>query len=58
MNVEQIQSALFDLYDVRRKLSASVKRQPKDEDSDWTVGDCLDNAIEVLEQLEQETSCA
>ena len=49
----EITSALCDLYDIRGALSAKVKNQPKDnEGTEATVGDCLEDVIDLLEQLE------
>jgi hypothetical protein len=49
------QSVLFDLYDVRRTLPDRVKKMPKDnEGTEETIGECLDAAIQFLETLEQE----
>lgn len=53
MNKEALASALFDLYDVRNALSTRMKNKPKDDCSDITIGECLDDAILFLEQLEE-----
>ena len=53
MNINDISSALLDAYDIREALSAKIKNRPKDnEGSDITIGDCLDDIISTLEQLE------
>lgn len=55
MKLDDIQSALFDAYDIRNALSDKVKNRPKDnEGSDITIGDCLDDIITTLESLEEE----
>lgn len=59
MNLEQIQTALFNLYDIRKSLSPSVLRQPIYEASfDETVGSNLQDAINFLEGLEAELEAA
>ncbi|NDB69115.1 MAG: hypothetical protein EB015_14115 [Methylocystaceae bacterium] len=56
---EKISDALFDMYDIRRTLSQKIKNKPKDNDgSIFTVGDCIDNVIDFLEQLREEQSHA
>ena len=55
MNLENLQTALFDAYDLRNGLPAKIKNKPKDSDGfDYTFGDCLDNIIEFLEELEKD----
>lgn len=55
INLNNLQSALCDLYDVREALSKRIKNKPKDDDgTDITIGDCLDDAIEFLESLEKD----
>lgn len=55
MKLDDIQSALFDAYDIRNALSDKMKNRPKDNDgTDITIGDCLDDIISTLESLEQE----
>jgi hypothetical protein len=52
----EISSALFDMYDIRKALSRGIKNKPKDsEDTDTTIGDCIDSVIETLERLEEVT---
>lgn len=49
----EISSALCDLYDIRGALSAEVKNQLKDsEGTEATISDCLEDVIDLLEQLE------
>jgi len=53
MNQDQISNLLLDLYDIRNALTDEVKAQPKDsEGSEFTIGDLLDDAIEMLEGQE------
>jgi hypothetical protein len=48
---DDLNNILFDLYDIRSVLSREAKNTPKDSDSGFTVGDCLDDAIEYLETI-------
>lgn len=52
MNIEQLQIALFNLYDIKNVLSNKIKNQLSNEDTEETIGDALENSIEILEQLE------
>ena len=51
--------ALFDMYDVRNALNnidvpIQIKFLPKDNDgTEFTIGDCIDNVIYFLEELEK-----
>ena len=57
INLNNLQSALCDLYDVREALSKRIKNKPKDDEgSDITIGDCLDDVIEFLESLEKDVT--
>jgi hypothetical protein len=57
MNLDKIQSALMDAYDIRDALSDKVKNQPKDDDgTDITIGDCLYDIILTLEELAEEST--
>ena len=48
-------SALLDMYDVRNALSEEALNQPKDNDgTEITVGECLDDVIEFLEAQNKE----
>jgi hypothetical protein len=52
MTNDELSKLLLDLYDVRNALPAEVLAMPKDsEGSESTIGDLLDDAIEMLEQL-------
>ncbi len=55
MNLEQIQIALFALYDIRNTLEPEVLAAPINEASfGETVGSNLDDVIEFLVELETE----
>ena len=55
----EIESALMDMYDIRRSIPKKVKNQPKDNDgTDTTIGDCIDEVIRVLEDLVMENKNA
>lgn len=55
MKTNELTSALCDMYDIRRALSTKVKALPKDNDgSEYTIGECVDDVIAFLEQLESE----
>lgn len=50
MNQDQLSNLLLDLYDIRNALPARVLKMPKDnEGTDFTIGDLLDDAIQMLE---------
>jgi hypothetical protein len=58
VNLNELSSALCDMYDIRNALSDKVKKMPKDnEGTDYTVGECIDDVIEFLEQLEGSLTC-
>ena len=49
-----ITSALLDMYDIKNALSDDIKNQPKDNDgTDTTIGDCIDDVIKTLEEVEE-----
>ena len=51
--LNETQSALCDMYDVRRAIPDKIKKQPKDnEGTEITVGECIDDVILFLEELE------
>jgi hypothetical protein len=55
MDLEQLQNALFGLYDIRNALPAKTKAMPSaDAGSDYSINDALTDAIEFLESLEAE----
>lgn len=50
MTNDQLSNLLFDLIDIRDALPARVLKMPKDnEGTDFTIGDLLDDAIQMLE---------
>ena len=63
MNInDKIDDALCDLYDVKKRLHYTRDRHedmrvidlPKDSDgTEFTIRDCLENAIHILEQLKE-----
>ena len=51
----EIESALMDMYDIRRAIPKKVKNQPKDnEGTETTIGECIDAVIKVLEDIVME----
>ncbi len=54
--LNDLSSALCDAYDIKDRLRAyDIKDKPKDaEGSDTTIGDCIDDIIDFLEQLEKD----
>lgn len=51
----EIESALMDMYDIRRTIPKKVKNQPKDNDgTETTIGECIDDVIWVLENIVME----
>lgn len=55
----EIESALMDMYDIRRAIPKKVKNQPKDNDGTETkIGDCIDEVIRVLEDIVMENKNA
>ena len=54
MNIEQLQIALFDMYDLRNALFSKRNEVMCPHESEATFGECLDDTINFLEQLETE----
>lgn len=49
---EKLADCLFDAIDARKALSDTALNQLKDaEGTETTVGDCLDNIIETLQEI-------
>ena len=48
---ENLDNILFDLYDIKAALTDDAKNTPKDSCTDFTIGDCLDDAILYLENM-------
>jgi hypothetical protein len=43
------------MYDIRRALPEKIQRMPKDnEGSDYTIGECVEDVILFLENLQKE----
>lgn len=54
-----IESALMDMYDIRRTIPKKVKNQFKDNDgTETTIGECIDAVIKVLEDIVMENKNA
>ena len=55
INKNDLSSALCDAYDIKDRLRAyDIKDKPKDtEGSETTVGDCINDIIDFLEELEK-----
>ena len=48
---------LCDSYDIKRTLPKEILSAPKDNDGTiFTVGDCIDNIIETLEEMTGDTN--
>jgi len=54
MNIEQLQITLFDMYDLRNALFSKRNEVMCPHESEATFGECLDDTIAFLEQLETE----
>lgn len=54
INLNEIQSALFDAYDIRNSSDfKSIRHCPKDnEGTDSTLSDCIEDIIYTLQRLE------
>ena len=49
-----LSDAVLNMYDIREALSDRIKNQSLHEPTtDYTIGDCLDDVILFLEQLEE-----
>jgi hypothetical protein len=54
MNNDNLNNALFNLYDVKMALSGYTKSRPvSDDGTEATIGMCLDDVILFLEDLEE-----
>ena len=57
MSINKLDSALCDMYDIKRALSKKIMQLPKDNDgTEITISDCIDDVIDFLEELERATS--
>ena len=56
VNPNDLSSALCDAYDIKDRIrSYGIKDKPKDADgSETTIGDCINDIIYFLEELEKE----
>lgn len=53
MSINKLDSALCDMYDIKRALSKETMQLPKDNDgTEITISDCIDDVIDFLEELE------
>ena len=52
MKLVHIQQALFAAYDIRNAMTSADMRRPTEGES---MGECLTEVIEFLEQVEEET---
>ena len=51
MNIEDIQIALFDMYDLRTALHEQRDKLLSPQESEETIGGCIDGVIQLLENL-------
>jgi len=59
MNKEynMLSDILCDSYDIKKTLPKEALNLPKDNDgTSFTIGDCLDNIIETLEEMTGDTN--
>jgi hypothetical protein len=56
MHLEDIQIALFDMYDLRTLLRAQRGVPLAPRESEETIGGCIDGVIQLLESLEAEVA--
>lgn len=50
-----LSDAVLNMYDIREALSEKIKNKSLHEPTtDYTIGDCLDDVILFLEQLEEQ----
>ena len=56
MELEDIQIALFDMYDLRTALRAQRGVPISPRESEETIGGCIDGVIQLLESLEAEVA--
>ena len=53
ISLNVLQSLICDAYDLKRAIPANIQRQPKDnEGTEFTIGEVLDDLIEVLESYD------
>ena len=55
MEINETQCALIDMWDIKKTVPDSVKQLPAAADrKDITIGECIDDVLLFLEQLEIE----
>ena len=54
--LEDIQIALFDMYDLRNALRAQRDEPLCEPETEETIGGCIDGVIQLLESLEAEVA--
>ena len=54
LDQNKVSDAVLNMYDIRDALSKRIKNKPltDDTDSDYSIGDCIDDVIMFLESLE------
>lgn len=56
LDKNELSSAICDMLDVRKALPKKIKSMPKDnEGTEITIEDCLDDVIEFLESIYNQT---
>jgi hypothetical protein len=53
LDQNQVSNAVLNMYDIREFLSDKIKNRSMEPDSDYSVGDCLDDVILFLEGIEK-----
>jgi hypothetical protein len=54
LDQNSVSDAVLNMYDIRDALSAAAKnKRLGDPDTDYTIGDCIDDVILFLESLEE-----
>jgi hypothetical protein len=57
LDQNQVSNAVLNMYDIRDALSKAIKsKRIHDPDTDYTIGDCIDDVILFLESLEEAES--
>ena len=53
INIDKLTSAIFDMYDLKKSIPKDIKSLPKDNDgTEYTIGECIDDVLEFLKELE------
>ena len=55
LDQNEVSNALLNMYDVRGALSVRTKNKPLNDDteSDYSIGDCIDDVILFLESIDR-----